>query len=119
MAKESVLDLVFTRGEASSRFQDWQTLPYFGSDHLAIMFTLSPRVNPIPRQIGGFNTKSANWEKFSSILKARTPEVDQLLQAIRDTPAVNFLALDKLAERFTSLIQDTAKATILRRRTAP
>ena len=128
MSKASVLDLVFTRGEAASRFQDWQTLPPFGSDHLGVLFTLAPREGPQTSTLGGYNTRNADWEKFTTLLKAKTKELDPILSAIACKPARERIldadcdgerALDFLALRFTQLIQQTAKETIPRIKIAP
>ncbi|EOA85609.1 uncharacterized protein SETTUDRAFT_112536, partial [Exserohilum turcica Et28A] len=41
MRQESVLDLTFATNNIATSIQDWQTIPKVGSNHHAILFSIS------------------------------------------------------------------------------
>ena len=118
MEQESTLDLVFTRGRASSRIHDWQTLPPLGSDHLGILFSLTNQEGTlVPTQ--RFNIDKANWTLFAEILKQgeeqlhfNIPPESSSLDLLQGKPTTDTEFLDVLVKQFTSLIQEAAQQAI-------
>ena len=73
LVRESVLDLTLATSSLASRILDWQVLPDLGSDHFGILFTVTgTQLNLVdnPTQQTRFNTALANWDLFSTTLKA-------------------------------------------------
>ena len=73
MTQATVIDLTLASNLMSDRIQDWQTLPDIGSDHSGLLFTIqglqsATSLHPTMQQVR-FNTKKANWAKFSTSLQ--------------------------------------------------
>ncbi|KAJ8063433.1 hypothetical protein OCU04_008652 [Sclerotinia nivalis] len=127
MTNPSVLDLTLATEAISLNILDWQVLPDLGSDHLGVMFEvkgISPSIQQVP--LSRYNTKRADWDKFTSILKTEistsiilnskdyldlsTLESDSL-DALNDQSQL-VKTLDEAAKEFTQIIIRSAKASI-------
>ena len=60
------IDLTFSHVKSGMDNYTWEPLDPHGSDHLPILSTWGPNINPKERQIGKIrlNTEKADWEKY-------------------------------------------------------
>ena len=129
LARESVLDLTLATRSLASRIHDWQVLPDLGSDHFGILFTVAgtqPNLVDNPTQQTRFNTALANWDLFTTSLKAnivnsplinsteflelRTKEQPLGLLQQQNPLLVNLL--DAVTLELTNAIQHAAQSSI-------
>lgn len=109
MEAPSVLDLTFTTQGVVNKVEDWQILPDLGSDHFGVLFTiLQSRTNTSPPKVTRFNTKKADWQKFTSNLQTYSKEVTFDFTKSKYTTQ----ELDNLGELFTSAISQAAISSI-------
>ena len=99
METPSVLDLVFTKGQITSRFHNQQTINETGLDHLGVFFTIDRAYRPYR---GGetpkteiFDYLKADWEKFRDCLREKSGKIPLVILA-QDTP------LDRLSSPSTA-----------------
>lgn len=128
MTNPSVLDLTLATEAILPNIQNWQVLPDLGSDHLGILFEVK---GSLPNDtnltsIAKFNTKRADWDKFTHTLKTEisiskilnsdsylnlltleSDSLDTLLHKNQHTQILNEAAIE-----FTHLITKSAKASI-------
>jgi hypothetical protein len=105
MSISSILDLSFTTSEIVTKIKDWQVLLDLGSNYFGVLFTISKltyssSLNPVR-----FNTKKADWEKFTSYLINSLENMPFLLNSINQE-------LDLLAEDFINRIVNIASNSI-------
>jgi hypothetical protein len=105
MEVPSVLDLTLTKGALLRQELNWHTID-IGSDHLAIGITIPAKSNRIIAApiIQAYDTKKADWELFSSLLKQK------------ETTIPNTPDLELLATTFTDAVSDAVKDSIPRSR---
>jgi hypothetical protein len=89
-------------------------LPDLGSDYFGVLFTISkstyrPSSNPVR-----FNTKKADWAKFTSYL---TNSLENMPFPLTSIPGNH--ELDLLAEDFTNRIVEAASNSIPKSTTSP
>lgn len=129
MEQASVLDLVFTRGQASKRFQDWQLLPSLGSDHLGILFSLQSKAEPTPLKETQtrLNLAKADWDSFSRYLQEAAenrlpPNIvtqNTPIARLANPTAEDTELLDLYTKTLTEIIQDAVATAIPRNKTTP
>lgn len=131
MSEESVLDLTFATSDLAARAEDWQVLPDSGSDHHAIMFTLSASVtdtHECPNPATRYNTRKADWDSFTGVfsdLVASEPAFQELHNFPLASPALSKALLkgeapdlqtklDALGDALSNTINAAASTTIPR-----
>lgn len=130
MIRPSVIDLTIASPTIADRIEHWQVIPDVGSDHRAILFTIRPSVqslNQINRDRDQFNTRKADWPKFTSFLKhyvskshvlsslklQYTPNDLELLESIQKGQSNDKTELlDAAAQELTECITKAAKESI-------
>jgi hypothetical protein len=105
MEAPSVLDLTLIEGALLRQELNWYTID-IGSDHLAIGITIPAKSDTIRAAptIQTYDTKKADWELFSSLLK------------LKETTFPVTPDLESLATTFADAISDAVKASIPRSR---
>lgn len=131
MARETVLDLTLATSSIANRIEDWQIIPDLGSDHSGVLFTVT-RSSTSPELFQGselpkFNTKLANWERFSELLIseiAKCPSLNSVkvakptkvaeisLQVLQNQEPESAQLLDLAAIELTTAITNAARASI-------
>jgi len=108
----SVLDLSFATSGIVTKIKDWQVLPDLGSDHFGVLFTISKSTYSSSSNPVRFNTKKADWAKFTSYLTNSLENMPFLLNSTNQE-------LDLLAEDFTNRIVEAASNSIPKSTTSP
>ena len=111
LKQESIIDLTFYTPFRRYTLNNWRYLPYTGSDHEAIGFTIAPitPLTPTPSspQITPYNLAKADWELFRArLIGAKEGAIEDIQWAI------DFEDLDSLATILESLITRAASTTI-------
>lgn len=130
MEGESIIDLSFASPSIANKVSNWQILNDLGSDHNGVLIELqsnSAEDMPSAMQQDRFNTKKADWDKFSSTLKllfsqseilkspeylALTPSHELCKKILLQEPCPETILMDKVAEEVTQIIQQAARASI-------
>jgi hypothetical protein len=107
MSTPSVLDLSFATSGIVTKIKDWQVLPDLGSDHFGVLFTISKSTYSSSSNPVRFNTRKADWAKFTSYLISSLNNMPFPLTSIPGNHE-----LDLLAEDFTNRIVDAASNSI-------
>ncbi len=105
MSTPSVLDLSFATSGIVTKIKDWQVLPDLGSDHFGVLFTISKSTYSSSSNPVRFNTRKADWAKFTSYLISSLDNMPFPLNSTNQE-------LDLLAEDFTNRIVDAASNSI-------
>ena len=105
MSTSSVLDLSFATSGIVTKIKDWQVLPDLGSDYFRVLFTISKSTYSSSSNPVRFNTRKADWAKFTSYLISSLNNMPFLLNSINQE-------LDLLAKDFTNKIVKAASNSI-------
>ena len=105
MSTPSVLDLSFATSGIVTKIKDWQVLPDLGSDHFGVLFTISKSTYSSSSNPVRFNTRKADWAKFTSYLISSLDNMPFPLNSTNQE-------LDLLAEDFTNRIVDTTSNSV-------
>src|ERR1700722_13776078 len=105
MSIPSILDLSFATSGIVTKIKDWQVLPDLGSNHFGVLFTISKSTYSSSSNPVRFNTKKADWEKFTSYLINSLKNMPFSLNSINQE-------LDLLVEDFINRIVDIASNSI-------
>ena len=89
-------------------------LPDLGSDHFGVLFTISKSTYSSSPNLVRFNTRKADWAKFTSYLISSLNNIPFLLTSIPGN-----YKLDLLAKDFTNRIVDAASNSIPKSTTSP
>ena len=114
MSISSVLDLSFTTSRIITKIKDWQVLPDLGSNYFRVLFTISKSSYISSSNPVRFNTKKADWAKFTSYL---INSLKNMPFPLSNTPGNH--ELDLLAEDFTNRIVEAASNSIPKSTTSP
>jgi hypothetical protein len=116
MTRPSVIDLTITTKNIANQVTDWQILDSVGSDHFGIMFTINGTNPPYIEDastITHFRTELANWDLFTTILKANIAKStilcsDTLKNIKKSIKSINVLqSQSEPLERLNSTISTT------------
>lgn len=112
MSTPSVLDLSFATSGIVTKIKDQQVLPELGSDYSGVLFTISKSTISSSSTPVRFNTRKADWEKFTSYLINSLNNMPFPLNSTNQE-------LDLLAEDFTNRIVEAASNSIPKSTTSP
>ena len=107
MSTPSVLDLSFATSGIVTKIKDQQVLPDLGSNYFGVLFTISKSTYSSSSNPVRFNTRKADWAKFTSYLINSLNNIPFPLTSIPRNHK-----LDLLAEDFTNRIVDAASNSI-------
>lgn len=130
MKFSSVLDLSLVTLDLANKVSDWTILPDTLSDHNGVIVSLqssSAEDIPSPLKQDRYNTKKADWDKFSKVFSQEldnshhfgnlisqgiipTPELSKSILENNSTPET--LLMENAAQSLTEAIQTAAKEAI-------
>ncbi|PMD54322.1 uncharacterized protein K444DRAFT_540263, partial [Hyaloscypha bicolor E] len=110
----SILDLSFATSGIITKIKDWQVLPDLGSNYFGVLFTISKSTYSSSSNPVRFNTKKADWAKFTSYLINSLKNMPFPFTSIPGN-----YKLDLLAEDFTNRIVEVASNSIPKSTTSP